>query len=396
MNILMLSSSLWPYGSGGELATYLYATLLHASGLRVIVLVSDRNVPSRQYTFKVIHLPSYTNFGKYSLHVDGKLLKKLIAWADIVYFASAFWNLIPLTKRFSKPVVVHLHSYDPVCPVGSLYNFTINCTCIPEYRTCRRCVWLYERLHQRDLTRSAGSLTLNSLFGAYFAKLLNYVDALVFVSNAHRDLSLSHLTCILDTTPKSYVIHNPIPEIHYIPPNGSNVGYFGGLSPLKGFHILMKAWLRVWRRYPDVRLFATKMAKLANSSILRKVNVITYDKLSSDEFNRLLSGIGIVVFPSIWQEPLPYVVIESLLYGKLLIASRVGGVPEIVDNVPGVKLIPPGDVDAFADALDWALSMDRKDIIELGLKNREYALRKFDNERTVRELIRIFEKVLSR
>jgi len=46
--------------------------------------------------------------------------------------------------------------------------------------------------------------------------------------------------------------------------------------------------------------------------------------------------------------------------------------------------------------LSTDLFMDPRDVVELGLKNRECILRKFDNERSVRELIKIFESVLHR
>jgi glycosyltransferase involved in cell wall biosynthesis len=57
----------------------------------------------------------------------------------------------------------------------------------------------------------------------------------------------------------------------------------------------------------------------------------------------------------LFQEPSPHVDVKSLLRGKLLVASRVGGIPEIVGGAPGVKLAPPGDVEALAEGLEWAL-----------------------------------------
>ena len=396
MNILILSYTLWPYGSGGELATYLYATLLSTGGFNVTVVVRDQSVLCKfhDYNFKVLCLPSI-GFGKHSFCINKKLLEKFVKWADVVYFVSALWALIPPIRRLGKPVVVHLHSYDPVCPVGSLYNFVTTSTCSPRDRICSRCTWLYERSHGQNFMHSVGSMALNSSIGQYFTKLLGYADALIFVSHAHRDLFVRHLRAVLDSSvPKSYVIYNPIPEVKYNEPREMNVGYFGGLSPLKGYHVVLRAWVRAFRRHRDRKLFMTKMGKLAGSGVLRRMNVFTYERLGLSEIERLWFRIGVVVFPSIWQEPLPYAVIESLLHGRLLITSRVGGVPEIVGNAPGVKLIPPNDVDSLVDALDWALSMDPRDVVELGFKNREYILRRFDNERSVRELIKVFEKVI--
>jgi len=396
MNILVLSYTLWPYGSGGELATYLYATSLRVKGFRTTIIVHDLNVLAKPYDFKVLYLPCI-GFGKYSLYIGRKLLEKFIKWADIVYFASTLWNFISLAKRIGKPVVVHIHSYDPVCSVGSLYNFVTASTCSPRDRSCSRCTWLYERSHRRDFTRSAESMVLNSSIGQYFTKLLGYADALIFVSYAHRDLFTRHLRAALgSSTPRSYVIYNPIPGIGYSEPRETNVGYFGGLSPLKGYHILLKAWVKALVKCHDKKLFMTKMGRLAGSAVLQKMNVFAHGRLRLDEFERLWSRIGIVVVPSTWPEPAPYVVVEALLRGRLLIASNVGGIPELVTGAPGIKLVPPNDVEALADALDGALSMDLRDVVELGLKNREYALKKFNNERSVKELIKIFEKVLNK
>jgi len=396
LNILAFSNTLWSYGSGGELATYHYATSLRMKGFETVVIVRDRNVLFKPYDFKVSYLPCIGS-GKYSLYVGRKLLEKFIKWADVVYFASTLWNFIPLAKRFGKPVVAHIHSYDPVCPVGSLYNFVTAFTCSPGDRICSRCAWLYERSHGRSFMRSAGSMVLNSFIGQYFTKLLGYADALIFVSYAHRNLFMRHLRAVLGSSvPRSYVIYNPIPNIRYSKPREMNVGYFGGFSPLKGYHVVQKAWTRVLRRHHDRKLFMTKMGRLTGSSILRKMNVFAYERLGLSELEHLWSRIGVVVFPSIWQEPFGYAVIETLLYGRLLIASHIGGVPEIVVNAPGVKLIPPNDVNSLVDALDWALSMDPRDAVELGLKNREYILRRLDNERSVRELIKVFESVLHR
>jgi len=239
------------------------------------------------------------------------------------------------------------------------------------------------------------SIMLNSSIGRCYAKLLGYADALIFVSHAHRDLFMRHLRAVLGSSvPRSYVIYNPIPEVRYGEPREMNVGYFGGLSPLKGYHILLRAWARVFRKHRNRMLFMTKMGKLAGSCILRRMNAYAYERLELSELEKLWSRIGVVVFPSIWQEPLPYVVIETLLHGRPLIASRVGGVPEIVGDAPGVKLVPPNNVDALADALDWALSMDKQDAMELGLRNRGHALKRFGDERSVRKLIEVFKRVV--
>lgn len=388
--MLVFSEKLWPRGSGGELATYLYLKLLTKENMNVKIIVASRHSRPISSSKLLIYVTSSIGYGKYTLLSKSERLKELMKWADVTYFTGLF-NLIPLAKSYGKPVIAHIHSYFPVCTIGSLYNFVRHGICEPSSKTCSRCIWYYERAYGRSYLYALASVLLNSRVGGLFLKFLSFADVLIFVSNAQKELFLRHAP---NFRKRSYVIYNPLPDISYTPIKGDNVGYFGGLNPLKGFHVLLRAWLKIFPKHPGARLFTTKMSKLTNNSMLKRLHVIAYGKLKSEELDKLYSNVRVVAFPSIWQEPLPYVVMEALLHGRLLVASNVGGVPEIVDGVPGVRLVPPDNIDALADALDWALSMDRRDAVELGLRNREIVLGRFNSEESVRKLIKVFKSVI--
>ena len=389
MNVLVLSKTIWPEGSGGELATYLYAKLLTQEGLDVKIVARSISYFKAWNGLSIHSIPALGS-GKYTIVPMPKRLKELLQWSEVVYFTDLF-HLIPLVKHaFKKPIVVHLHSYFPACPIGSLYNLKENSVCEPDKRDCARCIWCYERGYLRPSKQALASILLNSTVGKYFHSFLKLADALIFVSKAQKDLFLKHVS---NFSISSYVICNPLPELSYMPPQGDNLGYFGGLSPLKGFHILLKAWSKVHYKR-RARIYATKMGELASLESLRKVGIIPYGRLDEKSYEDVYRKIKAVIFPSIWQEPLPYVVIEALLRGRLLVASRVGGVPEIAEGLKSIFMVEPNDIDSLADALDQVLLMDRDEAIELGLKNREGILRRFDNRRSVNELIRIFEKVV--
>ncbi len=58
------------------------------------------------------------------------------------------------------------------------------------------------------------------------------------------------------------------------------------------------------------------------------------------------------LFPSIYEEPLPYVLIESILLQTMPIASKVGGVPELLNPlVKGIHLVGPRDIKTFKNIL---------------------------------------------
>ena len=70
-----------------------------------------------------------------------------------------------------------------------------------------------------------------------------------------------------------------------------------------------------------------------------------------DDVGPLLAAADAVLLPSRW-EGLPLVLLEALVRLRPVVASAVGGVPEVVeDGVSGV-LVPPGDVAALAEALE--------------------------------------------
>ncbi|WP_169237266.1 glycosyltransferase family 4 protein [Candidatus Roseilinea sp. NK_OTU-006] len=59
--------------------------------------------------------------------------------------------------------------------------------------------------------------------------------------------------------------------------------------------------------------------------------------------------------PSVWPEVFGLVVLESFAVGRPVVASAIGGLPEVVRQGTDGWLIPPGDVEALADRIDWLL-----------------------------------------
>jgi glycosyltransferase involved in cell wall biosynthesis len=108
----------------------------------------------------------------------------------------------------------------------------------------------------------------------------------------------------------------------------------------------------------------------------------------------ILAQLDILVLPSL-QEPFGKIVIEAMAMKKPVVASKVGGVPEIVVDEKTGLLIPPGDSDAIRQALEHLLS-DQEKRKEMGVEGRKRVEQMFTLEKHVHKIQQIYEEVLSR
>ncbi|MEM2196985.1 MAG: glycosyltransferase family 4 protein, partial [Sulfolobales archaeon] len=120
----------------------------------------------------------------------------------------------------------------------------------------------------------------------------------------------------------------------------------------------------------------------------------TYNLLGYLEYEEVLKLHSIthaLLFSSIWEEPLPYVVMEAMLMGTIPIASKVGGVPEIVGETYAEKMLfEPGNVEELLNKIESVLTMSSEQIANVGRRLREAILKKFDPEVIKRKLIKVF------
>jgi glycosyltransferase involved in cell wall biosynthesis len=79
-----------------------------------------------------------------------------------------------------------------------------------------------------------------------------------------------------------------------------------------------------------------------------------------DEPGPLLVAADMVILPSLW-ETIPILLLEAMARGRPVVASAVGGIPEVVEDGWSGRLVPPGDARSLAEALeslhrrpDWA------------------------------------------
>jgi glycosyltransferase involved in cell wall biosynthesis len=138
-----------------------------------------------------------------------------------------------------------------------------------------------------------------------------------------------------------------------LPPDAPVVGTIGGITAKKGHGVLVDAVRRVVARVPDATFVFIGLPiegdalkrPIAAAGLTDRVLIAGYRENASE----LLRAFDVFCLPSL-HEGLPLSVLEALAAGVPVVATSVGGVPEVVANGGGV-LVPPGDPDALATAL---------------------------------------------
>ncbi len=106
----------------------------------------------------------------------------------------------------------------------------------------------------------------------------------------------------------------------------------------------------------------------------------------------IISILDIFVLPSLW-EGTPNVVLEALAYARPVVATEVGGVPEIIeDGVQGL-LVKPANVQTLVEAIA-RLSKNREEAKEMGEKGREKVEKFFTIATMIKETERIYNQLL--
>ena len=140
-------------------------------------------------------------------------------------------------------------------------------------------------------------------------------------------------------------------------------GFIGRFHPIKGFSILIDAAKNVIKEYPDIvflvigdgRESNDLKSKINNFGIMKNFQFVGNQK----DVQSYISKMDFVILPS-KSEGLPNIVLEAMVCKKPVVATCVGGVPEVViDGETGI-IIEPGDVNALSDSIKKLI--DNEDI----------------------------------
>lgn len=336
----------------------------------------------------------YKSFGKfYSLSAKNNLEKLILTYKpDVAHFHNIIgglsFSILPVLKKYNIPVVVTIHGFKYLCPAyvfingkgeicescktGKYYNCIIN-NCAPE-----------------GIIRSTG-LAIESYLRDLLFPFTNYIDKYIFLSSFFLDKYCEYYPSIGS---KGVFLYNFIDEI--IPVTKVNKGnyflYFGRLDREKGIKVLVKAF----SKNQDLNLKIIGDGQLSEYLVNNKTPNVEY--LGYQHWNNLkeyLINASFIIVPSECYENNPMTIIESYSFGKPIIGSNIGGIPEIVLHGKTGYIFEPKNVNHLSSTLRTAFHLDDKSYAQMSQNSIKFAQENFSANKYYNKLMEVYNSIIN-
>ncbi len=232
-----------------------------------------------------------------------------------------------------------------------------------------------------------------------YRRLFGAADRVVVLSQMWADAVTATFP---DLAPKVRVLFNPCPQVgEGVDTESDNVDpyilFAGVVEPRKGYEQLIEAFARVAPQYPRWRLVIAGSGEVEKArELTERLGVADRVDLpgwvSGEEKHRLFSGASIFCLPS-FAEGFPMAVLDAWAYGLPVVATPVGGLPEIVEDGRDALIFEPGDTDALAKKLE-NLMADEDLRKKIALASKNFAKTTFNIKTIGAELGKIYDELL--
>lgn len=302
-----------------------------------------------------------------------------------IYYGKLSASILPTIDDLGVPLVQTLHEYKAVCPTYSLLSNGEICEACSGFKFYHAAI---KRCNRNSLVRSGLSMT-----EAYISLLLGSI------SRFSRFIAVSDFlkTKVVEMgMPEDRVtrVYNFIKTAEVTPTygRGEYFLFLGRMEGYKGVWELVKAFQRMPHRRLVMAGTGTELASLrAYCERNRVSNVALPGFVGGPALSRLIENAMCLVCPSIWYETFGLVAGDALAHGKPVVASRIGGLPEVVSEGEDGLLVTPGDVEELIEAVN--VIGDNPRLREaMGRAGRSNMEMRFSPERHYDELLAVYRR----
>lgn len=297
-------------------------------------------------------------------------------------------SIIDAIKKKNIPIVMTAHDLNPICPASiMLYNGEVCDDCITKgYAQC---------IKKKCVKGSTLKSTLGVMEKKYYDihKVFRKIDCIIspseFIKNQLVNGKLKYNEIV--------ALHNFVNESErndYV--LGDYAFYLGRLSKEKGILNLIEAIGDI----PNAKLLIAGdgpereriEAYISEHKLDGRITLLGYQ--NQDSIHKYITNSRFIVVPSIWNENCPYSVLEAMEIGKPIVASRIGGIPELIADGENGYLYKADDINELKEKLTLLLDDDEK-VNSFAQKSRELYESYYSPDSYYNELIKIYNKVMS-
>lgn len=277
-------------------------------------------------------------------------LWRLIRSSDLVHVAGPALAPLLLSRLARKPFVIEHHGYQATCPNGLLFHHPTKSVCpghfeAGNYLECMNC-----------------NTKIDGSFGALRLLLSTFLRRACSRSAIASIAPSQHVASRLNLPRTTVIFHGVVDPLRTMAAKektsaikNSSFAYLGRLVIEKGVSVLVEAARLLLAQGGDVQILligdGSERPRLENqiaaSRLQSSVRITGF--LSGEALQRELEVVGTIVIPTIMEETAGLAALEQMARGRLVIASAVGGLREIVEGA-GLTF-PPGDASALAKAM---------------------------------------------
>ena len=352
--------------SGKEIMVLELAKGLRSFGYDIEVVSSRWSDGNFARRLQSLGLPTYKVwFGFISATLNPACIymtcAQIARWPQLL---AGYWSFL---RRFKPNKVIHT-------------NWHSLLTILPFIRAERDIYWVHEVMPNKPQYRK--------VFGWFAARLQCFVAVSHAVAKSLQDIGIAR--------EKIRVLYNGLPD----PLSGSNlvakreagirIGIVGQVGPWKGHDDLVDAFRTVLLQHSNAKLLIFGAGAADYEAELRQrvleiglEHNVVWRGFVNDP-SEIYGAIDMLVVPSRSADPLPTSAIEAGLFGLPVIASRCGGLPEIIEDGVTGYLFQSGAIDQLAQNIVKLIA--KEDLrVQMGQKARARALSLFGRDRFVRD-----------
>ena len=307
--------------------------------------------------------------------VRWRLLPTLTREVNLIKDCATLWQLVVLFRQ-ERPAIVHTHT----SKAGALGRIAAWLTGVPV---------VIHTPHGHVFYGHFSSFT-SWIFLQTERRLAARTTCMVALTEAERD---DHLLRQVGQADRFAVVHSGIdlarfrrlvgvvgshPEGFDCPPDALVVGAVGWLTPIKGHRFLIEAFARLKPSYPRLHLVIAGSGELHDelAALAARRGVRDSVRLLGERTDvpDCLAAMDLFIMPSL-NEGMGRALIEAMAAGRPVIATKVGGIPAIIEHQRTGLLVQPEDATALAAAMTellrrpaWAMELGAAASESIGAK----------------------------